>query len=75
MVLTDIYAAREVNTYGITPENLVEILRDKFGKKVYHFSSFGEIEDFCLENCSTGDMLITMGAGDVVKIADELLGH
>ncbi|MCR4721495.1 MAG: UDP-N-acetylmuramate--L-alanine ligase [Lachnospiraceae bacterium] len=75
VVLTDIYAAREVNTYGITPENLVEILRDKFGKKVYHFSSFGEIEDFCLENCSTGDMLITMGAGDVVKIADELLGH
>ena len=75
IVITDIYAAREVNTFGIRPEDMVEILRSKYGKDSYYFSSFGEIEDFCLENCSTGDMLITMGAGDVVKIADELLGH
>ncbi len=75
IVLTDIYAAREVNTFGITPEEMVDILRNKYGKKAYHFSSFGEIEDFCLENCSTGDMLITMGAGDVVTVADELCGH
>ncbi len=75
IVITDIYAARETNTFGITPEELVDILRTKYGKKAYHFSSFGEIEDFCLENCSTGDMLITMGAGDVVTIADELTGH
>ena len=75
IVLSDIYAARETNTFGIDPEDMVRVLREKYGKKAYHFSSFGEIEDFCLENCSTGDMLITMGAGDVVKIADELLGH
>ncbi len=75
VVLTDIYAARETNTFGISPEEMADIIREKYGKKAYHFSSFGEIEDFCLENCSTGDMLITMGAGDVVKIADELTGH
>ena len=75
IVITDIYAARETNTFGITPDEMVDIIRRKYGKKAYHFSSFGEIEDFCLENCSTGDMLITMGAGDVVTIADELLGH
>ncbi|MCR5829115.1 MAG: UDP-N-acetylmuramate--L-alanine ligase [Lachnospiraceae bacterium] len=75
IVVTEIYAAREVNTFGITPEQIVEILREKYGKEAYYFSSFGEIEDFCLEKCSTGDMLITMGAGDVVKIADELTGQ
>jgi len=75
VVIADIYAAREVNTFGISPEDLVEILKSKYGKKVYHFSSFGEIEDFCLENCSTGDMLITMGAGDIVTVANELVGQ
>ncbi|MCR5431169.1 MAG: UDP-N-acetylmuramate--L-alanine ligase [Lachnospiraceae bacterium] len=75
IVITDFYAAREVNTFGITPGDLVKILKEKYGKEAYHFPSFGEIEDFCLENCSTGDMLITMGAGDVDIIADHLLGH
>lgn len=74
VVLTDIYAAREVNTFGISPDDLVEILRTKYGKEVYHFSSFDEIENFLLGNCSTGDMLITMGAGDVVTIGEKLLG-
>lgn len=75
VILTDIYAAREVNTFGISPDDLVEIIKTKFGKEVYHFSSFDEIENFILENCSTGDMLITMGAGDVVTIGEKLLGQ
>ena len=33
-----------------------------------------EIENFLLENCINGDLLITMGAGDVVKIGENLLG-
>ena len=32
-----------------------------------------EIEDFLRENCKPGDLLITMGAGDVVNIGEELL--
>ena len=35
---------------------------------------FDEIENFLLENCINGDLLITMGAGDVVKIGENLLG-
>ena len=37
-------------------------------------ASFDEIEDFLLENCIHGDLLITMGAGDVVNIGEKLLG-
>ena len=35
--------------------------------------NFEEIEAFLLKNCSTGDLLITMGAGDVLKIGENLL--
>ncbi len=75
VILTDIYAAREVNTFGISSEDIVKILRDKYGKEVYYFPSFKEIEAFLLENCSQGDVLITMGAGDVVNIAENLIGN
>ena len=42
--------------------------------EAYYFPSFDEIENFLLENCIHGDLLITMGAGDVVKIGESLLG-
>ena len=44
------------------------------GKDARYFRTFDEIENFLLENCVPGDLLITMGAGDVVKIGENLLG-
>ena len=73
VILADIYAAREVNTIGITSEDLQKLILEK-GTTCDYFPSFGEIEDHLLENCVPGDMIITMGAGDVVKIGENLLG-
>lgn len=73
VVLTDIYAAREKNTIGITSRAL-QLELEKLGRPCYYFSSFDEIENFLLKNCINGDLLITMGAGDVVKIGENLLG-
>lgn len=73
IVLTDIYAAREKNTIGITSRDLQkEILG--LGTPCEYFPTFDEIEKYLLENCQEGDLLITMGAGDVVKIGEDLLG-
>lgn len=72
VVLTDIYAAREINTIGITSLALKEEL-EKLGKQCDYFSSFDEIEKFLLKKCMHGDLLITMGAGDVLKIGENLL--
>lgn len=47
----------------------------KLGTEAYYFPSFSEIMKFFIRNCSTGDLLITMGAGDVVKIGEHLLGN
>lgn len=73
VVLADIYAAREKNTIGITSKALQDKLLEA-GKECYYFPSFDEIENFLLQNCSQGDLLITMGAGDIVKVGESLLG-
>ena len=45
----------------------------KKGCDAYYFPSFEEIENFCLDKCQKGDVLITMGAGNVVNIGENLL--
>lgn len=74
VILTDIFAAREKNTIGISSKDLLCELK-KTDTESYYFSSFDEIENFLLKNCINGDLLITMGAGDVVKIGESLLGN
>ena len=73
VVLADIYASRETDTLGISSRTLLAELR-KLGCDCYYFPSFDEIENFLLQNCINGDLLITMGAGDVLKIGENLLG-
>lgn len=73
VVLADIYAAREKNTIGISSKDILTKLEKK-GTECYYFPSFSEIENFLLENCVNGDLLITMGAGDIVNVGESLLG-
>ena len=73
VVLADIYAARETDTLGISSEDLADRIRE-LGTPCEYFPTFDEIENFLLENCTQGDLLITMGAGDVVNIGEQLLG-
>ena len=72
VVLSDIYPARESDDLGISSKTLQKEI-EALGKSCYYFPSFAEIENFLLENCSPGDLLITMGAGDVVNIGENLL--
>lgn len=72
IVLADIYPARETDDLGISSQTLAEEIR-KLGKEVFYFPSFTEIEKFLSENCIRGDLLITMGAGDIVKVGENLL--
>lgn len=74
IILAEIYAARETDTLGISSKNIADALTER-GCDAYYFSSFSEIQDFCMEKCQKGDLLITMGAGDVVNIGEELLKH
>ena len=73
VVLAEIYPARETDTLGMSSSLLADLITG-LGKECYFFETFDEIENFLLENCIKGDMLITMGAGDVHKIGENLLG-
>ena len=73
VVLADIYAARETDNLGISSRNLQEKIVE-LGTPCEYFPTFDEIENFLFENCTQGDLLITMGAGDVVNIGEQLLG-
>lgn len=74
VILADIYAARETDNLDISSRDIAERI-EKNGTKANYFPTFDEIETFILENCSGGDLLITMGAGDIVKVGDRLLGR
>ncbi|WP_333647197.1 UDP-N-acetylmuramate--L-alanine ligase [Lacrimispora sp.] len=73
VILADIYAARETDNLGVSSRDIAEKI-EKRGVKVHYLPSFDEIETFILENCIHGDLLITMGAGDIVKVGEKLLG-
>ncbi len=72
LILTDIYAAREADPGDISSKTLQEEIR-KNGKDVYYFSDFEEIKNFLRKKCFNGDLLITMGAGNVVNIGEDLI--
>ena len=72
VVLAKIYAARETDTLGISSADLCEKIKS-LGKECVYIDNFEDIEKYLLKNCINGDLLITMGAGDVYKIGEDLL--
>lgn len=73
VILVDIYAARETDTGLVHAKDLAERIRE-YGTDTKYFSSFTAVENYLLKNCKKNDLLITMGAGDVNLIGEELLG-
>ena len=72
VVLADIFAAREQDIYGVSSKDILTLLQEKHVES-YYFPSFEEIESFLRKNCMNDDLLITMGAGNVVNIGEDLL--
>lgn len=72
VVLADIYAARETDTLGVSSELLATRLKE-LGTDAYYLPDFSSIEAFLREKCMHDDLLITMGAGNVVTIGEDLL--
>lgn len=74
IIITDIYAAREKNPGDIHSQDLVKEIH-KLGKNAVYISSFDDITTYLLNHCVSGDLIITMGAGNVNQVGDELLGN
>ena len=74
VILADIYAAREVDTGEVSSRDVMKLLQED-GQDVHYFPSFEEIKDFVKTHVKGHDLLITMGAGNVVEIGEELLAE
>ena len=72
IILADIYAAREKNTVGVTCDDLRKLMLSQ-NTNVYYIPDFSSIEEFILSHLQEGDLLITMGAGDIVEVGEHLL--
>jgi len=72
IILADIYAAREPKDESINSKMLAQEIT-KNGGKARYMESFDKITGFLAENARKGDVVITMGAGDIYKIGENLL--
>ena len=72
IILADIYAAREKNTVGVSSNDLRKLMLSQ-NTNVYYIPDFPSIQEFVLSHVEEGDLLITMGAGNIVEVGEELL--
>jgi len=74
VVLSEIYAAREKNIHKISSKELADEIKRLYPEKdVQYFATFDEIADYVVANAKSGDVVITMGAGDINRAAELIL--
>jgi UDP-N-acetylmuramate--alanine ligase len=74
VIITDIYAARETDTGEINSEILVNKIREHNpANDIYYMKDFDEISKYIYENMKPGDIVLTMGAGNVYDIGKMIL--
>lgn len=71
VIITDIYAAREKDEGRIHSKRLAELIKDH--PDVQYMKDFEEIVNHLYQNAKSTDLVLTMGAGDVYRIGEQLL--
>ena len=72
VVLADIYAAREKDPGDISSKDIADRL-EKLGTDVTYLGDFESIKNFLKKNLMHDDLLITMGAGNIVEVGEDLV--
>ena len=72
VIIADIYAARESDDGTISAAMLADRIA-KTGKSARYVGDFNAIRSYLEKNCKAGDLLLTVGAGDVFKIGEAFL--
>ena len=74
VVLAEIYAAREKNTHNVSSRSILAKMKEKNpGKEAWYIDNTDEIADFVLAYAESGDLVITMGAGDIYEAGEAIL--
>ncbi len=69
-LLAEIYAAREKNTLGISSADLAKEIPGSL-----YFPTFDELLAYLRENAQPGDLILTVGAGDIFRVGERLVSE
>ena len=75
LVLADIYAASEQPIEGITSESLLEAIKQHGQRQAVHIPNLVQRPEALLELLQPGDLLLTLGAGNIVQAGERLLAQ
>jgi UDP-N-acetylmuramate--alanine ligase len=73
LIVTDVYPAREEPIPGITGELVASQAREYGHKEVFYIPEKEKIIPFLKKILKSGDMVITLGAGDIFKVGENLI--
>lgn len=72
VIIADIFAAREKDTGLIHSRDLTRAIKDT-GKEAHYLGDFQSIVSFLLKNVAPGDLVLTMGAGNINQVGNLFL--
>lgn len=72
IIVTDIYSAREVNTYDISSKDLVDKIKE-LGRTAFYIPDFDSVAKHIKEYACPKDVVLTVGAGTITEIAKKIL--
>lgn len=74
IIIAPIYAAREINTFNVSENMLVDKIK-VINKNVIYLDSYDKIKEYIKEKAKPQDLIISIGAGDANKIVKELASN
>ena len=72
IIICDIYPAREINIWNVKEDDLVNLIK-KENPHVIHIPTYSEIADYLSRHVQPDDLILTIGAGPINKVAQILL--
>lgn len=76
VIITDIFApAGEERIEGVHSERLAQLIRENSNPNVRYIPSMQEVEEYLFNHVKSGDLVLTMGAGDIWKVAEQLVAR
>ena len=74
LVITDVYPAREEPIQGVSGELIANAAREFGHKQVHYVPDKKSIPEFLMKIKQEGDIIITMGAGDIWRFGEQFIG-
>ncbi len=72
IVVTDIYAAREIDNHEVSSKDIIDKI-EALGRKAFYIKDLDSIVEFVRRNAKPDDIIITQGAGTITKVGHALV--